>query len=434
MKNNTTNAKSEFELNKEIYAKSLRGSYLILPVLIKSGKKFCEIGLTEIPISQNALEDKSKLITKRCNSGYIKKYLFEEDRTPYELYLTVEDITLSDFQLFMFDNGIGFISLLTLCENKDVSKIYNLVNNGYAGTDDKKSDSYKRLYDSLTEIISPNNLKIYLEREDINLLLNESYVFNFALTTKRFHDLETLRLLSENVHKQIGLERDFEDESETDKQYTFGARDVNKETYRWGCCISSLDISFVYACSIPEEREERMALVESVTECDLFLTILTMIQKYTCMKLNEDIHELLYAPITGTSKKHVRKSTIQKLKQQALEFRAFGTLAPSQISRWHNVCETYRCLLEAQGVDEALQEIEQKIDLIDSNQEQRIAEKQNMISAVIAIFGLISIVASILTIVDLVSTGSMEMVISFIASVSVIVAFGLYWFLSFLRR
>lgn len=434
MKNNRTNAKSEFELNKEIYAQSLRGSYLILPVLIKSGKKFCEIGLEEMTISKKALEDKSKLIMKRCNSGYVKKYRLEKGRNSFQLYLPFEGVTLSDFQLFMFDNGIGFISLLTLCENKNVSKIYNLVNNGYAGTNDKKSDSYKRLYDSLTEIISPNNLKIYLEREDVDLLLNESYVFNFAFVTERFHDLDTLRLLSENVHKQIRLERDFEDESETDIKYTFGARDVTTGTYRWGCCISSLDISFVYACSIPKKRKKRRALAKKETESDLFLTILTMIQKYTCMKLNEDIHELLYAPITGTSKKHVRKSTIQKLKQQALEFRAFGTLAPSQISRWHNVCETYRYLLEAQGVDEALQEIEQKIDLIDSNQEQRIAEKQNMISAVIAIFGLISIVASILTIVDFVSTGSMEMVISFIASVSVIVAFGLYWFLSFLRR
>lgn len=422
-------AQSEFELNKEIYEKSIRGSYLIIPVLIKPEKKFCLQGLIELPISKSELEDKSKLIAKRCQSGYVKKYIFAENK---ELYLPAEDITLFDFQLFLFDNGIGFVTLLTLCKNKEIGKIYNLVNNGYAGTDDKESHSYIQLYDWLTQHLSKNNLEIYLERENVDLLLNESYVFNFALTTKRFQNLETLKILTNNVHKQILLEKDFEDRSETDINYTSGARDVNKETYRWGCCISSLDISFVYACSIPNEKEKLMALVKEVTQCDLFLTLLTMIQKYTCMKLNDDIHESLYNSFT--TKKQMNKLNIQDLKQQALELRAFGTLAPSQISRWHNVCETYRYLLEAQGVDEALQEIEQKIDLINSDQEQRISQKQNMISIVIALFGLISIVASILTIVDLVSSGSMIMIISLIASTSMIVVFGLYWLISFLKR
>lgn len=434
MQDNDKKTKSEFELNKDIYAKSIRGSYLIIPVLIKKGKTFCQDGLNELPISKNELEDKSKLIAKRCKSGYVKKYILEDELEQYAIYLSGENVTLSDFQLFMFDNGIGFISLLAVCDNKDIGNIYNLVNSGYAGTDDKKSNSYTQLYDSLTEIISSNNLEIYLERDNINLLLNESYVFNFALTTERFVNLETLRLLSENVHKQIALESDFKDVSESDINFTSGARDVNKKTYRWGCSISSLDISFVYACSIPEERDELITKIKSVTECDLFLTILTMIQKYTCMKLNDDIHELLYAPLIGTVKKQIRKSTIQALKQQALEFRAFGTLAPSQISRWHNVCEIYKYLLEAQGVSEALEEIEQKIDLIDADQEKKIAMKQNMISAVIAIFGLISIIASIMTIVDFVSSGSMEMIVSLIASASVVVIFGLYWLILFIKR
>ncbi len=403
----------ELEQNRETYRKSIRGSFLIIPVLVKEGMTFDQAGLDELEIQKNELDDKSKLITKRCADGYVKKYLLSTQK-PFELYLPKEDVTLTDFQLFLFDNGIGFITLLTVCENRDIRKIYNLVNNGYVGTDNKDSDSYTILYDKINSLISDNNLRIYLDRSDTDLLLNESYVFNFALTDKRFNNLETLYYLSENVHKQIELEREFEDVSETDINYTSGARDVNLETYRWGCCISSLDISFVYACqAIPGDRERLTKLIKDITECDLFLTILTMIQKYSCMRLNETIHESLYTPMTNRKKKIVSKSTVRSLKQQALEFRAFGTLAPSQISRWHNVCETYRFLLEAQGVDEALQEIEQKIELIKSAQEQRLEQKQNIISAVIAAFGLSSIIAAVMQVVDYLLTGSQAMIASF---------------------
>lgn len=402
---------SEFQLNKSIYSNGIRGCYLIIPVLCKVGKAFRPTGLKEVEVSKSELEDKSRLIAERCNSGYVKRYVLKE---AYNLYLKSEDINISDFQLFMFENGIGFVTVMTLCENTDISKISNLVNNGYAGTNDESSNSYAILYDSISQIVAPCNLEIYLEKSNINLLLNESYIFNFALIDERFKELETLRKLSLNVHKQISLEKEFEDKSESDINYTYGAKDINKESYRWGCCISTLDASYVYACKV--DKNKLLSIAKTATESDLFLIILTMIQKYTCMKLNEDIHNSL-------NKANIKNKDIQRIKKDALEFRAFGTLAPSQISRWHNVCDTYRCLLDVLGVNEALQEIEEKIDLINSDQEERIAKKQNFISIVIAAFGLISIVASVLTIVDFISTGDTKLIVSLVSSISIIVVF-----------
>ena len=48
------------------------------------------------------------------------------------------------------------------------------------------------------------------------------------------------------MHKLIRLGEDYEDASETDITYAYGARDVENKTYRWGCSISSPSISFVY--------------------------------------------------------------------------------------------------------------------------------------------------------------------------------------------
>ena len=415
--------RAEFESNKEIYKSGIRGTYLIIPVLLGEGCAFNPDGLMEQELSNSELDDKSKLIEKRCKDGYVKKYLLSDKQNPFSLNLPNENVTLRDFQLFLFDNGISYF----------FGDIYN--KNGYVGTDDENSDSYSLIYNKISDIISKNNLKIYLDKDSIDLLLNESYIFNFALTTKRFENLDTLKILSMNVHKQIEMESEFEDASEADINYTSGARDVKNKTYRWGSCISSLDISFVYACKdIPKDEEALISCVKDITACDLFLTILAMIQKYTCMRLNEAIHESLYVSMRGEHKKATSRSVIQNLKRQALEFRAFGTLAPSQISRWNNVCETYRYLLEAQGVDEALEEIEQKIELINSDQQQKVEKRQKIISAIIAIFGLSSIIASVMQVVEYIATGSSNMLISFAISSVIILLVLIYWLTSYFKE
>ncbi len=49
-----------------------------------------------------------------------------------------------------------------------------------------------------------------------------------------------------------------------------------------------------------------------------------------------------------------------RTEKKALEFIAYGTLTPSQVSKWNNVCETYRVLQKRNGVNEALDEIKEK--------------------------------------------------------------------------
>lgn len=300
------------------------------------------------------------------------------------------------------------------------------MNNGYIGTY-SGNDAYEILYDEITRVIKPLHLEIFTK--DKSLLLNESYVHNVAFVEERFQDLETLDQITLNAHKQIGLENVFQDYSEKDICYTYGARDVIKETYRWGCCVSTLDISFAYQDDILKEttnQEEIRKKMLSISAGDLLLTVLVLIQKYTCMQLNGDIHNELYENI-NKKKKHERRKNIRQLKKKALDFRAFGTLAPSQVSRWNNVCETYRALLKVHGIEEALLEIEQKIDLISNEQEQQAAEKQNLITTVITVFGFVSIISSIMTIIDLIMSGGTVMAISGIVSTLSLLILAISW-------
>ena len=166
---------------------------------------------------------------------------------------------------------------------------------------------------------------------------------------------------------------------------------------------------------------------------DLLLTVLVLIQKYTCMQLNGEMHNELYES-GNKKKKSERRKKIKQLKKKALDFRAFGTLAPSQVSRWNNVCETYRGLLEVHGIDEALVEIEQKIDSLSAEQEQQAAEKQNLITTVITVFGFVSIVASIMTIIDLILSGGTIMAIAGIVSTLSLLILAIGWVKIFARK
>ena len=90
-------------------------------------------------------------------------------------------------------------------------------------------------------------------------------------------------------------------------------------------------------------------------EDELLLTILAVYQKYSCLILNEEIHK---RHVLEKSKRGFQKS-IRELKLEAMEFIAYGTLVPSQISRWNNVCEMYRLLIQMNGVEESIGEIKE---------------------------------------------------------------------------
>lgn len=424
-------AMTEFENGKPIYKDSWRGTYLMIPIKVMPGREFKPIGLTYVPFDSYAdeLSDKSDLLIQRCKSGYVKRFVQTPTAPSFE-FVSANGLMLSDFQVYLCENGIGFVTLFTFCHNSKINLIYQLVNNGYIG-DQGGSDTYQRLYDDISDVINPSHLEILIKNESI--LLNESYIFNLALVRERFRDLQTIEQLALNVHKQIDLSCDFCDDSEKDVRYTYGARDVDKGTYRWGCCISTLDVSYIYQSNIftgaenapaPNKIHDEMLRVSA---SELLLAILVLIQKFTCMQLNENIHSEIYEKQSMTSR--ISKKVMQNLKHQVLEFRAFGTLAPSQVSRWNNVCETYRGLLDALGINEALSEIEEKIDLLNAEQERRSADSLNRLSLLIAAFGLISIVSAVLTIVDLVMSGSGAIMASLAISVAAIGAVGLYWFI-----
>lgn len=399
-----------------------RGMFLILPLRYEETAGFRHISVVgeEIPFVSG---DFIELMNRKCRVGgdFVRRFRLHVNLMPIRMKA---DISITDLQLFVFYNGVAFLTVYLSYRNQDVDSVYEFIYPGYLSeTEEVKAKQHaflKELEEKILQQNSPRFRWFMAEDGDGSVVLKEAYRLNAAYAPKRFANIEILSRITYNEHRIIELSRDFEDLSEEDVAYVTGAKDVISEDYGWGCCVTSQEISLVYA-------QGKIPLAARA-EDDLLLTMLAVYQKYSCLRLNEEIHQrhMLEREKIGFQK------SIQQLKWEALEFIAYGTLEPSQISRWNNVCEMYRLLIRMNGVEESIGEIKEKIGLLNEEQERLDARRESSIGMIIAVFGLISIVGAILQTVDYLSSGRVEMIISFVLSCVGIAVFGamlvgMYW-------
>ena len=380
-----------------------RGMYVVLPLMYSGDFDNINIDSSEkISFESN---DFTEVLAEKCKTDQFVKRFHINRTIDSSQYLP--NAIIKDLQLFVFSNNVSFLAVYFSYKNSDIHSIYKFFNPGYFSEEKEILEKQKQFISNIyTEVFGDENKFKWYVRQDAIYIIKEAYRLNVAKVDKRFRETSIVNQLTYNQHRMIDITRRFSDESELDVAYTSGARDVEDRLYGWGCCITSQEISYTYKTG--------MDLLERVQE-DLLLTILVMYQRYTCFILNEEIHQRY--------KENVHTKTMVELKTEALEFIAYGTLAPSQVSRWNNVCETYRHLIEMNGIDEAIEEIQQKITLLNEEQERIDAKREGLIGSIIAVFGLVSIIAALLQTVDYVVNGGPIMVTWFIISLLAIVLF-----------
>ena len=186
-------------------------------------------------------------------------------------------MAVNESQLYVFNNRIAFFTVLVTYDNADAGYIDKLINPGYV-------QNYNRSFEeNVIKAVSnisiggvSNIFRLYVD--DMKLAVKETYLFNVALVSRRFNELETIERITFNEHKLIDISRDFSDPSEKDIAYTYGAKDTNMCSYRWGACITSQSISYVYATD-----DMTTANVAEQSRDDVFLTMLAV--SYTHLTL-----------------------------------------------------------------------------------------------------------------------------------------------------
>jgi hypothetical protein len=423
-------------------ADSPRGMFIILPLkydqpLDLAHLKSDRLGL---PIIQNSPQfystDFIQLMNHKCaeNEGFVRRWVLD---LPADTIVLDAPFTFSDFQVFIFNNGIAFVTAFLQYTNADVHAVYEFLQPGYTK---KVGATLREAFIEQIEVKLINKLHPHLtwftddyrcpETDDgsaltsyrSDLITKDAYRLNVAFADQRFSSPEAIQQPTYNLHRMVDLNRDFTDTSEHDLAYVTGAKDVDDEQYGWGCAITSQEASYIYA------TDDLNASLPDAASDDLLLCMLVMYQKYESMNINEKIHSRYMKADERTP------ASVRDLKQEALNLIAYETLAPSQISRWNNVSEIYRNLLDLTGVNETIAEVKDKITLLTDEQDRRDAARDNAISMVITVFGLVSIISAILQTVDYLDSRSPVMWVSFIGSLAVVLVFGIYLGMRWTRK
>lgn len=413
-----------------------RGLYIILPLRYQGSFQSITVDKEdpELPELTFDTSDFTELLSVKCRNGNFVKRVSVNSKLQETIEAwngkaeTSKKYQIDDLQFFIFNNGIAFITVYLSYKNKDVNQIYKFIDPGYVQkSNDNKNSVQEVLLESLEEKVFElvqKKMKITLSwfTQDENsrkYIIKEAYRLNIASLPKRFEDSEIPKRIAYNGHRLVDVTRDFEDVSEMDVEYATGAKDVEDEHYGWACAITSQEISYAYGPGPGKTEPRDKNDLWGRSEVDLLLTMIVIYQKYTCMIFNERIHQRFI----GESSRFKREESLRNLKREALEFISYGTLAPSQVSRWNNVCETYRSLQKQNGVNELLEEISQKITLLNEEQDRIDGERESRVSMIITVFGLVSIISATLQMLDYISTGRPLMIIGFLATSVIMILF-----------
>ena len=232
---------------------------------------------------------------------------------------------------------------------------------------------------------------------DSSFLL-DAYVYTFALTPERFDTLEEIQKITFNLHKMMPPDAPIEDCSEEDIRYVYAVKHQVYNSYRWGCCVSSQTISYVTADEDLDFEAQRKAQAED----GLPVVLLSLYEKYTCLRFTQ--------LITHLDKRQLKR--LKALKNLMLGFQAFGTVTPANLSRWHNVKQIYAYLLEVNDIHTAIQDISNKVNILAEHQQENERVRSETVINIITVFGIVSILASVLSIVQILSGGDILIWIS----------------------
>lgn len=228
---------------------------------------------------------------------------------------------------------------------------------------------------------------------DSSMLL-ESYAYILSLHDTVFPDLEHLRHTTFCLHQMRDPASPQEDDSEADIRYVYAVRNTALGGYRWGCCVTSQTIA--YAVADPTGATTIQQEMTTQAEDGLPLVLLALYQKYTCLRFTELI----------ANAKNRRLKSLLELKKMMLSFQAYGSVTPANLSRWHNVKQIYAYLLEVNDTRTAFKDIRGKIDILTEHQQEIEKERSSRIVNLITIFGVVGIMSSVQSIVQILSDGS----------------------------
>ncbi len=384
------------------------GAYLIVPFRYSGEYEAAEAALQmyklqTMDINENiknmfdGSQDRSVGTVYKIEKNALISYLCEDDCYSHcEVAEQAErySFDILDSWLYVFNTKIAFLCMGLSFLQMDALR--TICNPGYAVNPAKfymvAASGEKRefsLDDWLLGMCSSWQLERFYNSEASVLL--EAYTYILALGDTLYPSLEELRRVTFNLHQMHSPDALLEDDSEEDIRYAYAVKNTALNGYRWGCCVTSQTTAYAVAdTSKALDLEQEM---QTQAEDGLPITLLALYEKYTCLRFTQLIADL----------KPRKLRTIIELKRLMLNFQAFGTVSPANLSRWNNVKQIYAYLLEVSETDSAMQDISTKIDILVAQQQELETVRSTRIMNLITVFGIVGIMASVQEIVQILS-------------------------------
>lgn len=410
---------SEYIQLKEYLKRAKLGSFLLVPLKYDNGvfteewlkKNAQRILFTTMDINESVkhtinAENTANVVSHyKLNNDVLYSKIFGRKYTDGENigFIVSENgtdskdvIEVTGLDIYIFHTQVAFLCVGIKYSRMDV--LNTICNLGYA----KRISRYYReesdgsctefdFEEYLKDICRSAGLQIFMESECSIFL--ESYIFTLAMVEKRFKEIETIRQATFNLHLMQNLENPVEDESEEDVNYVYAVKAQKLGSYRWGCCVTSQTMSYIVAdenMDIDSEMAEQL-------ESSITVVLLALYQKYTSLRFRE--------LLAIADKKKIDRLKI--LKKQMLEFQAYGTITPANLSRWHNVKQIYKHILETNEITNAVEDISVTLNILAEHQKEIENDRSSRIMGLITLFGVVSIPASVLSIIDYIAGGNL---------------------------
>lgn len=317
--------------------------------------------------------------------------------------------------IYHFHTGVAFLCLGIWVESMEA--LYAICNPGFADNESAyiymDSNGQEHSFDLgewLEMFLKPLGLKKFFDGP--SSLLLEYYCYTLALTDKRFGSLEELRRKTFNLHQMVSIDSENEDDSEEDIRYVYAVKNQPAGDYRWGICVSSQTINYIVA----DPNMDFSAEMDTQAKDGMPLVVLALYEKYTCLRFTELIAQ-------GDKKKSKK---LKDLKELMLKFQAFGTVNSANVSRWNNVRQIFAYLQEVCGIENAVADISSKLSILSEQQREIEQGRNDTVMNLITVFGIVSILASVLSIIQILCDGNPAIWIGTVLTSGVLaVAFGL---------
>lgn len=415
------------------------GSYLILPFQFEEGgfhdiwadqtltaRDVTTVDLTEI--ARSMLNREGHLGIGRC--WMIFKDILLQEMTGGSpaaeqplLYVETDAgrrrFSLADSWLYVFHSCVAFLALGILYD--EIETLADIVNLGGVRSraafcyEDKTGRHPFSMESWIGNLASSAGLSSFFSSRSNPFL--DVFTETLAVIPQRFRTIDAMRQATFNLHLSIPFGNPISDNSEEDVRFVYAKISETSHTYRWATCITSQTEAYIVA----DPEMDLNKHMEIRGRAGLPVVMLALYEKYTCLHYTQ--------VLAKTDVQHLRP--IQKLKIEMLEFQAYGTLAPANISRWHNIRLIYGTLLELNDIPGAIADVNHKISILSEHQHELESQRSELLAKLITAFGIVSILASVLTIIQILLGGNVTLWASLILTV---VFISLTFLLAIFRR